>query len=93
MLVGRFCIFKTEWHDLIAVEPAVGDEGSMLLIWNIHWDLVVSRVGIYKAQQGISRGHVHQLVNPRKWKAVFWAGFVQVSEFHVGSPLAIWLLD
>ena len=41
-LVGYSCILKTKRHDLVIVEPAVCDEGSVFLIGYMHWDLVVS---------------------------------------------------
>ena len=42
MLVGRSCVLETEWHDLVIVEPAVCDEGSVFLVKDMHWDLVIS---------------------------------------------------
>ena len=51
MLVSRFDLLETEWHDLVAVEPAVYDEGSVFLIGYMHWNLVVPKVSVHEAQQ------------------------------------------
>ena len=77
----------------MAIAPAVYDEGSMLLIENMHQDMVVPRIGIHETQQRMSRGRVYQLVDPWQWEAIFWTCFIQISEVHVGPPLAIQFLD
>ena len=49
MLVGCSGILETEQHDLIIVEPAVCNEGSVFLIGYMHRDLVVPRISLHEA--------------------------------------------
>ena len=65
----------------------------MLLIRDMHRDLVISRISIHEAEKLVSRGPIHELINSWEWEAVLWASFVEVSEVDTGSQLAIGLLD
>ena len=53
-LVGRSCIFQFEGHYLVAVEPLVADEGSLLLVFLRHFNLVVSRELVHECEKPVS---------------------------------------
>ena len=59
----------------------------------MHRDLVVSRVSVHEREYLVTCCSIDQLVDPLKWKAVFGAGFVEISEVNTGSPLSVWLGD
>ena len=63
-LVHGPCVLQTERHDPIAIEPLVGDEGSLLLILFCHLYLVVSRKGVHKGKKLVPSHGVHKLINP-----------------------------
>ena len=75
MLVGRTCVLESKGHHLIAVQTAVGDERGMLLIRDVHGDLIVSRVDIHKVEQLVLlRSH------PRADQ------FMEVESYPLGKP-------
>ena len=58
----------------------------------MHFDLVLSGVGVLEAEEFVAHRCLYQLIDPREWEAVFQAGFIEVSEVDVNPPLAILLL-
>ena len=54
---------------------------------------MVTLEGVQKTHSRVSHHGIHQLVNSRDKKRVFWANSIQISEVHVDSPLPILLLN
>ena len=73
-LIGGTRILQTKRHNLIAVQPTIGDEGRFILIELIHWNLVVLGESIHETKHLISRCSINQLVYPGKWQAILRAG-------------------
>ena len=90
-LVGCPCIFQTKWHHLVAICPSWCDKICLVLIGNVHWDLIVALKCIQEAQLSMSRGRIHLLIYSRKWKRVFQASFVQISEVNTNPSFPIFL--
>jgi len=53
-------------------------EGSIVLIFWMHLDLVVPRVGIYEAEKFMARNCIDYLVYVGQWKAILGTCFIQV---------------
>ena len=68
-------------------------EGCLLLVAEVHLDLIIARESIHEAKELIASNGVHYEVDPGHGKAVFRASSVHVSEVNAESPLAICLLD
>lgn len=49
-LEGGSSVLQTKGHNFTTVYPLIGDEGCLVLIWQVHLDMVVSKVSIYKAE-------------------------------------------
>lgn len=62
-VVGSSRVLQIEWHDFLALEALLGDEGGVLMVYEMHLNLVIYRVGIHKCQQLVPGGSIHQLVN------------------------------
>ena len=90
-LVGRASVLKSKSHHFVAIQVAIYHERGVFSIWDIHGDLVVPRISIYEAEQLMSRGRVHELINSQKWEVVLWASFVEFGEVYIGPSLAIGL--
>ena len=43
-------ILQSERHHLVALDSSVGDECRLVLIWWIHFDLIVLGVGVHKGE-------------------------------------------
>ena len=54
---------------------------------------MVTLEGVQKTYPRVSHRGIHQLVNSRDGKWVFWANSIQTSEVHADSPLPILLLN
>ena len=76
LLIGWPYILELEWYHLVTIESMVSGESNLLLIWLVHADLVVSTVGIHKAQKLMSGSGVYQLVYVRQGKAILRTGLV-----------------
>ena len=83
------CVFQAKRHYLVAVEAPIRYEGYVLLVGWMHEDLIVSGVGIHKTQHFMPRCGVDHLVYSREWKAILWAGFVEIAEVDTCSPAPV----
>ena len=54
MLVGHSCVLESKGHHLIVVQAVVCDKGGVLLIWDVHGDLIIPLISIHKAEQLVS---------------------------------------
>ena len=88
-LVGGAGILQPEGHHSITVEALGGHKGSVLLVFGRHPNLVVPDKGVHEAEQSKSGRRVHQLVDLWKWKAIFWAGSVEVGVVDADPPLPV----
>jgi len=43
-------ILQSERHHLVALDSSVGDECRLVLVWWIHFDLIVFGVGVHKGE-------------------------------------------
>jgi len=66
-------------------------EGCPVLIWLMHLDLIVSRVGIHEAEEFMTRCCVDHLVYAGWREAVFGTSPVEVREVDADSSLPILL--
>ena len=64
----------------------------MLLIRDMHGDLIISRISIHEAEKLVPRGRIHELIDSWEWEAIIRASFVKINEVDTGSTLAIVLL-
>lgn len=55
----------------ISFLPSASDEGSVLFVDLIYEDMIIAWVGIYKAQQLMSRGGIHKLAYLWKRETIF----------------------
>ena len=62
-LVGGAGILQPEGHYSVAVEALGGHEGSVLLVFRHHSDLIVPDESVHEAEQSKSRRRVYQLVD------------------------------
>ena len=76
MLIGGARILQTKRHNLVVVQPTVGNKGRIILIGLVHWNLVVPGESIYETKHLMSRHSIDQLVYPRKREAILRAGLV-----------------
>ena len=49
-LGGSSGILQFKWHHLIIVDSPIGDKYHLIFIWWMHFDPIVSGVGIHKAE-------------------------------------------
>ena len=63
------------------------------MVIGVHSDLVVSRESVHKAEKLVADCGVHYQVDPRKGKAIFRTGSVDISEVNAESPFAVCLFD
>ena len=63
MLVGRIGVLEAKWHELVAVKSAVCGEGSLLLVWSLHANLVIAKVGVHEIEEGMHSRGIYQLVD------------------------------
>ena len=61
-LEGGSDIFQLEGHYFVAVNRAAIGEDRLVLIWWMYLDLIVSGIGIHKAEEFITRCCVNHLV-------------------------------
>jgi hypothetical protein len=65
----------------------------VFFIWGMHRDLIISKVGIHEGEDLVTCCSVDQLVDPRKRKAVFGTGLIEINEVDTGLPLSVGLGD
>jgi hypothetical protein len=58
-LIGCSYIFQIKWHHLVAICPSWCDEGRLVLIGGIHWNLMIALKCIQKTQPRISRSRIY----------------------------------
>ena len=56
-------------------------------------DLVVSEICVHEAEELVTRGGIHELVNPWDWEGVFWACFVKICVVNADPSFPFQLLD
>jgi len=75
----------------VTVNGTTDGEGSLVLIFWVHLDLIVPRVGIHEAEKFVVRCCVDHLVYARQWEAIIGIGFIQIDEVDADSPLSVFL--
>ena len=85
-------IFQSKRHDLVIEYALRGDECSFLLVGLVHGNLVITSVYIQEAHLDMTRGRVHQLVDLRQWKAIFWVSSFETCEMNIDHPFASLLI-
>ena len=53
-LEGGSGVLQSEWHHFVAVDGAASGEGSLVLIWWIHLDLIVNEVSIHEVEESMT---------------------------------------
>ena len=69
-------VLQAEGYDFVSVDGAAIDKDRLVLIWRMHLDLIVSRVGIHEALKFMACYHVDHLVYVGQREDVFGAGHV-----------------
>ena len=68
------------------------EKGCFFLVVCSQCYLMVSLESIQEAHSGVACGCVYQLIYPRHREQIFWAGFIQISEVYIKSPLSALLI-
>lgn len=92
-LIGGDNVLQTKGHNLVAVQPTVGDKDHFILIGLVYWNLVVPRENIYETKYLISCCSINQLVYPGKLDAILGTRFFQIHEIYTNMPFPVGLLD
>ena len=62
---GGSCVLQSVGHYLIAVGSLPNDECGLLLVAEIHTDMIVAREGVHETEEFVASCGVHYEVNPR----------------------------
>ncbi|CAL2259993.1 unnamed protein product [Prunus armeniaca] len=65
-LIGCFGVFEDDKRYVVVIEFFVSDEHNVLLIGNVHEDMVITLVGIHDAEQLMICGSINKLINSGK---------------------------
>ena len=90
-LVSCSCILQSKGHYSIVINSFGSNKGSLLLVGQGHWNLVVALEGIQETHPLMTQSRIHWLVYPWKREWVFRAGFVKIGEVYTHPPFPIFL--
>jgi hypothetical protein len=79
-------IAQPKRHATVGKCPKGKYKCSLLLVFEVHWDLVISRITIQKAIIFVPSQMLHHLINQWKWKIIFPGSRVQPTVVYTNSP-------
>ena len=85
-LKSRRCIAQPKRDAAVGKCPKGTCKCSLLLVFGVHWDLVISWITIQKAIIFVPSQTLHHLINKWKWKMIFPGGSVQFLVVYTNSP-------
>ena len=90
-LISRLGTFEPKRHRYIAEGSKGSYKSCLLLVLNCHFDLMITRISIQKAQTLTTRHCVNDLINTRESEGISWTSLVQICVVHRHTPSAVLL--
>src|SRR3954467_7088952 len=86
VLIGRLGTLEPKRHRYIAEGSKGSYKRCLLLVLNCHFNLMITRISIQKAQTLATRCSINNLINSRESKGISWTSLVQICVVHTHTP-------